>query len=301
MSGLPRFPCLLCISVCVLLGPTVTARAGASDARQPQSVRPTSEAVATLPFDLYQGYFIVARGSAGPLKNLNFFLDTGTSLPVLDSRIAGKLHLHGEEAANLIILGGQVKAEDAIVPLLELGPVQRTNSQVITADLSFFQRFLPIRIDAIVGLDMLGQSPFVIDYTARVIRFGVAPALPVSVPLRLDGGLAVFDAEIDQTPVHLLFDTGASSLVLFARETTEGSTEKVAEELAPKAIGMFKSESVRLRSLRLGTQEFRKEPALLTRNPQPSQLDFDGLMSPAALGISRVSVDLRAGVLAFSR
>jgi predicted aspartyl protease len=260
-----------------------------------------SEAVATVPFDLYQGYFIVVRGSVGSLKNLNFFLDTGTSLPVLDSQVARKLHLQGEEPANLVILGGKVQGKEAIVPSLGLGPVLRTNFSGITADLSFFERFLPVRIDAIVGLDVLGQSPFVIDYSAQVIRFGVAPTLAASVPLRLDGGLAVFEAEIDQTPVHLVFDTGASSLVIFARETAEGSRGRVAEELAPKVIGTFKSEPVRLRSLRLGTQEFRREPALLTRNPKPSQLDFDGLMSPAALGISRVSVDLQAGVIAFSR
>lgn len=301
MSSLPRclyFPHFL---VSALIGLGLTTQAHASDVRQSDSARPIREASATVPFDLYGGYFMVVRGSVGPLKNLNFFLDTGTSLPVLDSQVAEKLHLHGDEHASVVIVGGRMPGEKTRVPSLELGPLERSNLEVVTADLSFFRKFLPVRINAIVGLNVLGQSPFVIDYSSRVIRFGMVPALPVSVPLRLDGGLAVFDAEIDQTPIHLLFDTGASSLILFAREAIQDSRLKGSEILSPEAIGNFKSKEIRLHSLRLGAEEFGKEPALLTRNPKPSQIDFDGVTSPTALGMSRVSIDLQAGVLAFSR
>jgi predicted aspartyl protease len=287
--------------ISVLAGVAATVQAPASDVRQPQSVSAASETAASVPFDLYQGYFMVVHGSVGPLKNLNFFLDTGTTLPVLDSRIMKKLKLHGEEPTSLVIVGGRVQGEEATLPSLEFGPVQQSNLEVVAADLSFFEKFLPVRIDTIVGIDVLGRRPFVIDYSARVIRFGAAPTLPFSVPLRLDAGLAVFDAEIDQTPVHLLFDTGASSLVLFARATPQGPIAKADAVPQPEAIGNFESKQVRLRSLKLGAEEFRKKTALVTRNPKPSQLDFDGLMSPVALGISQVSVDLAGGVLAFSR
>jgi hypothetical protein len=56
-----------------------------------------------------------------------------------------------------------------------------------------------------------------------------------------------------------------------------------------------------LHTLRLGSEEFRAEPAQMVRNPKQAQLDFDGLMSPAALGITRMSVDLARGELAFSQ
>lgn len=294
-AALMRARLYLLLSVLAILG--VAARA----ADRPQSVPAASETAATVPFDLYQGYFMVVHGSAGPMKNLNFFLDTGTTLPVLDSRIAKKLKLHGEETTSLVIVGGRVQGEEATLPSLEFGPVQQSDLEVVAADLSFFEKFLPVRIDGIVGLDVLGQRPFVIDYSRRVIRFGAGPALPFSVPLRLDAGLAVFDAEIDQTPVHLLFDTGTSSLVLFARATPESSSVKVGSVPQPEGTGSFESKEVRLRSVKLGAEEFRKKPALVTRNPKPSQIDFDGLMSPVALGISQVSVDLAGGVLAFSR
>lgn len=271
-----------------------TLRARPSDIPDRELVPATTEPAGTVPFELYRGYFMVAHGSVGPLKNLNFYLDTGTTPAILDARIAKKLSLPGDESANIVVLGGRTAGKRISLPSIEMGPLKRTNLQVVTTDLSFFQKYVPVRIDAIVGLDLLGQGPFVIDYSAHVIRFGPAPALAVSVPLRLDQGLAVFDAEIDHKPVHLLFDTGAYPLVLFAKTPQTGASSEGSE---PNPT----DKSIQLRTLRLGPEEFRHKPSFVAPNPKPSQLDFDGLLSPAALGVSRISVDLNQGVLAFSR
>jgi len=281
----------------VLAGLMVQAHA--SRIRRAGSAPLIGEPAATVRFDLYQSYCIVVHGSAGSLKNLNFVLDTGTIRSTFSSRIAGKLSLRDAVPTGEVIVAGREQAEDAILPSFAFGPVERSNLEIVTADLSFFQKALPVRIDAIVGLDVLGQRPFVIDYSARVIRFGPTPALPVSVPLRLDGGLAVLDAEIDHRPVHLLLDTGASALVLF--NPGSGAENAAGSESDKSSIGAFESQPVRLRSLRVGLQEFRQKPALMAPNPKPSQIHFDGLMSPAALGISQVAVDIEGGVLAFSR
>lgn len=252
-------------------------------------------------FDLYRGYFTVVHGSAGPLKNLNIFLDTGTRPAIFDSRIAKKLRLQGDEPVKIAVLGGRVQGEMANLPSLRIGPVQQSNLRIVVTDLSFFQKFIPVRIDAIVGLDVLGEKPFVIDYSEHIIVFGATPALPFSVPLHLDRGLAVFDAEIDQTPVHLLLDTGASTLVLFSKTAAQSSGAKIDALLGQEEIGNYENKTVLLRILRLGPVEFHKEPALMTFNPKPSQFDYDGLTSPPALGFSRIAVNLEEGTLAFSR
>ena len=129
----------------------------------------------TVHFDLYRDYLIVVRGSAGPLKGLNFLLDTGAS-PVIDRPVAGKLQLT-EQPGSMAVLGGSVQAGQATVPSLEVGPVRRENLNVVVEDLSFFQKVFPVRIDAVVGLDVLGPSSFEIDYAAHSIRFGAMPAL----------------------------------------------------------------------------------------------------------------------------
>jgi hypothetical protein len=287
--------------LCILAWMSAACQAPAADIHHSQPTPAMDDtAKVTVRFDLYHDYLIVAHGSAGPLKGLNFFVDTGTSIPILDSRIARKLHLQIEASASIVILGGRERGEEAILPSLGFGPVERSNLQVVTADLSFFNKILPVRIDAIVGLDVLGQKAFVIDYSARVIRFGPLPVLSVSIPLRLDRGLAAFDAEIDHVPVHLVFDTGTASLVLFDT-AAPGSSVRVDAIQEPDNIGNFARKTARLHTVRLGDEEFHQKPAILVSNPKQSQLDFDGLMSPAALGISRVSVDLKGGVLAFSR
>jgi predicted aspartyl protease len=298
MRGRAHFPYLRLTDVLiglVLLGHL----ASASDIPERQSTSGLGEPAQSVRFQLYRGYLIVVHGSIGAAKNLNFFLDTGATPALLDSGVARKLHLHGEESVSIVRLDRRTLAEETTLPSLKIGPLKRSNLRVVTADLSFYEKVLPVRIDAVVGLDVLGQRPFVIDYPGRVIRFESAPAMQVSLPLRLDQGVAVFDAEIDYTPVHLLFDTGAGSIVLFNKATPGSTGTKDTEESSKTAD--FEEKKVWLRTLRLGAEEFGQKPALLTRNPKPSQLNVDGLMSPAALGISRVAVDLKAGVLAFSR
>jgi predicted aspartyl protease len=281
----------------VLAGLIIVTQAQASGIDLQRSPPSSGNTAGAVRFELYQGYCIVVHGSAGSVKNLNFVLDTGTIHSTFDLRIAKKLNLRDEAPTGMVFMSGRVQAENATLPSLEIGPIERPNLPIVVADISALQRLVPVRIDAILGLDVLGQEPFVIDYAAHVVRFGPSPALAVSVPLRRDGGLAVFDAEIDHALVHLLLDTGASSLVLF-------KTDLGAD---PKAIAHgvdshgFENTAVELRSVKVGVEEFRQEPALMARNPKPSQIDFDGMMSPAALGISRVSVDLERGVLTFSR
>jgi predicted aspartyl protease len=254
-------------------------------------------------FDLYYNYLIVVRGSAGPLKGLNFLVDTGASPSVLDRRLAQKLHLE-ERPTNVAVLSGSVTAGRTIVPSLELGPIRRDNVNVLTEDLWFIQKALPVHIDAIVGLDVLGQSPFEIDYTSREIRFGPLPPLASSLPFRIRAGLPIVEAELNNFSVHLMVDTGASSLVLFKPRTPSPvSPLKIGSvQQSANTIGEVDRKVVRLQSVRLGQAEFGKEPVFTAPSRTDEfQDDFDGLMSPVALGITKITVDLERGVLAFSR
>lgn len=275
------------------------ALTGQSFALGDHEMGPRQPLEATIRFDLYRGYLMVARGSAGPFKGLNFLLDTGTSSSVLDPELANKLHLT-RLPSSIVFLGAVVRADRAVAPSLNVGPMEGDNIPVFIEHLSFLDKTLPIRVRGIIGLDVLGQSAFVIDYTARQIHFGPLPDLPDAVPLRMKGGLPIIDAQVNDIPAHLLLDTGALSLFLFARSTPgaiPGPKINAAWQ-STEDIGNFERKPVELHSLRLGMAEFgRKTAIVIPAGGRP----FDGVISPAGLGIKRVAIDLGRGEAAFSR
>ena len=262
------------------------------------AVRPAKTSVA---FQLYRDYLIVVQGSAGPLKGLHFLLDTGSNPTILDWQLARRLHLEVTPAA-VAVVRGNVKGGIATAPSLELGPVRRENVPVVIEDMSFVQVAFPFRIDGIVGLDVLGQSYFVIDYSSREIRFGPAHSMTDSIQLQVKDGLAFVDAVFNRTPVRLLVDTGASSLVSFkdSPDPAPSQEDDVAQPM-PKRTGDLNRERMRQTSLRLGGVEFGDGLAFVVPNHRDVGHDFDGLMSPVALGMTRIAIDLKQRKLAFAR
>ena len=273
----------------------------------------------TVGFQLYRDYLIVVHGSVGPLKGLNFLLDTGTSPSVLTPRLAERLHLNPTSAV-LAVLSGNVQGGFATVPSLEFGPVRAVDLPVMFADLSLLQSVLPIPIDGVVGLDVLGQSAlgqsaFEIDYVSRTLRFGpsaamrdsISSAMPTFIPLQIKNGLAVVDATVNHASAHLVLDTGAATLVVFKPAPGPASTESapngpkpVPATPLPRSIGDVEHRRVSLASFSLGQADFGHEPAFMVPNPADAGHAFDGLMSPTALGIKRVAIDLARGTLAFT-
>ncbi len=254
-----------------------------------------------LRFDLYRDYLIVARGSVGSQNDLNFLVDTGTNPTVLDRRVAEKLHLQ-ERPSILAGINGRVQAGQATVPDLQFGPIRIDNFRVVVEDLTFFSKAIPVRIDGVIGLDVVGQIPFEIDYTASRITFGSIPSLKNSVSLELRAGLPIVTTEINHLSAHLLLDTAASSLILFAPQGPAVSRVKAAAiQQSSRNMGEFERKEVSLNSLALGRMEVRGQLAFLVQNPWDGVNDFDGLMSPALLGITRLAVDVRRGVFEFSR
>jgi predicted aspartyl protease len=256
-----------------------------------------STPAAAVNFQLYWNYLIVVQGSAGPIQGLNFLVDTGATPSVLDPQLAGKLHLD-TQPIDVAVLGGKVQGGIANVPSLQIGPIRKDNLRVMIEDLSFIQKSLPFRIDGIVGLDVLGQSPFVIDYASRKLRFGPPPAMQLSLPLQMKQGRPIITAAVDGTPADLLLDTGAPSLVLFQQMQDSRSTAK--GQPAPASIGEVDRKQVEIVRLVLGQAEFSHESALMARNYWDAGHDFDGLISPTALGITRLAIDLAQAKVAFN-
>jgi predicted aspartyl protease len=179
----------------------------------------------SMPFQLKDGYLVLAKGSIGGLNNLIFLLDTGTSRTLLDTRIAKRLHLEGV-AHSLTVFDREVEARLVVLPDLQLGAIHAVAPQVIAMDLSGSAQRLGLYTDAILGMDILHRSSFSIDYRSKRIWFNSREpiASDVSLDTKSQPYLIVF-ARIDGLPVRLMIDTGCENGMLFANRLPNGLTK----------------------------------------------------------------------------
>ena len=128
---------------------------------------PPAETKPGVPFELVQQHLVVTKGAIGSITGLNLLIDTGTIPSVVDARLAKKLRLQTVSSV-LVAFGQQVPSKalssrdfrSAGFGLDQSGDGRRS------LDLS------GVRVDAIVGLDVLARASFSIDYQNRLLTIG---------------------------------------------------------------------------------------------------------------------------------
>jgi hypothetical protein len=110
-----------------------------------------------IPIRLYWGYLVVVEGSIGNVQKLNFLVDTGAYPSVVDQKIAHHLGL-AEQAGRVNLSSKSVQTRLVVLPSLRIGPIRVESLPVLTEDLSFFQKAIGPKVDAIVGLDVLRKQ-----------------------------------------------------------------------------------------------------------------------------------------------
>ena len=262
------------------------------------SPRPTGP-VAQIPFKAYQDYLIVAEGRIGNLEHQNLLVDTGTNPSMIDRRVAAELGLQAT-SRDLSLFNKKVVSETVLLPKFEFGPLRRQNLQVMVADFSAIGRGLGTRIDAVIGLDVLGASNFTIDYKKRRISFG-ASVEHHNVPFSAGQQFITVNLKSGSRELHLLLDTGTPRLVLFESHLRDvdlgwmsgaGSGNNLTGNVEFKAIVLHQA--------RIGTLEVGPQPASVV----PSQHDYagnlDGLMGVSCLRPKRISFDFEKQLLGWS-
>jgi hypothetical protein len=107
------------------------------------------------------------------------------------------------------------------------------------------------------------------------------------------------DAEVNHTTAHLIIDTGTPALLIFAARIPKaiaGIKSHKPRRDANSFSGVERKE-VHLSKFQLGEAEFTRQQAFVMEDRDEGGRDFDGLLSPAALGINAFTVDLERGAL----
>ena len=254
-----------------------------------------------VPFKLYRGYVIVIRGSIGGLTNLNFVVDTGAVPRVVDARIALKLHLRGQWE-RLDVPTKTLAAERVTVRDVTLGSSHADDLSVIVRDLSFAEEVLGIRIDAMIGLDLLGQSQFTIDYESRKLVFGPVDPSFTTVPYNPGLPYALVVLQVEQEKLGILVDTGANNLVLFESgvRNCRSAMNKVGREKWTSMAGEMPVAKVQPVNAYLGGAAWGKRSAYIPENSANQPLGIEGLLGTVALG-NRVAFDPVRKVVAWEQ
>ena len=131
------------------------------------TVRAQDPGPTSIPIKLKDGYLVVAKGSIGPLNDLTFLLDTGSSRTLIDPHIAKDLHLEGSHhTLTAFAFDHEVENSLVVLPDLQLGAIRAQAPSVMVTDLSGIYS-LGVHADAVLGMDILRLRTFSIDYNSK--------------------------------------------------------------------------------------------------------------------------------------
>jgi predicted aspartyl protease len=267
-------------------------------------------AVESVPFKLQRGYLIVAECSVANQRGLTAIIDTGTTETILDTRVVKSLSL-ATWADSVTALTTDTAVRGVYIPDLRLGPLQIGKLEGIAIDLSAMSRELGVRAEVVIGMDVLHRSNFVIDYEARTMRFGLAPAMAYGAVLAPGTRFALIGSNVLGRRVRLQVDTGFNGFLLYgkrveglgrsrearARDTNEAGT-------GARVAGVAQGSSVRnvsSRQVQIGNWN-GSHVTVSVIDSAPRDFEgfgdgFDGLFGPRVLGSRRVAFDFDKGMM----
>ena len=252
-----------------------------------------------LPFRLASGYLIQVEGRIGDQTHLKFILDTGTTISMVDQRIAEKLKLDSRTAKSFNF-DRNLKWETATVPEVQFGPIRAANVTVLVGDLARYSEFAG-RADAIIGMDLLNLSNLTVDFGAGNLIFDL-----VAPQTYLAGGdpmtkCLVVELQVQDRPVHLLVDTGLQGLLLYEgrlRNTVPGLRTAGSIKNATMG-GRMQVKQATLPDVVFGKRN-REVPVLFLPSPAADTLPgIDGIVGIAALQARRVHFDFYGKTLSW--
>src|SRR5579862_603574 len=115
-----------------------------------------------LTFELVSGYLVIVDGSIGPLQGLRFVLDTGATHTAVSNKIADQLELQCV-TGNVFNFDKVVNTDWAVIPAVQVRPIRASQVPAMITNLDYFKS-LGTHVDAVLGLDLLRQKNFSIDF-----------------------------------------------------------------------------------------------------------------------------------------
>jgi len=239
---------------------------------------------------------VVVRGTLGGVPSRTILIDTGAVPSAISKTMARRLGLLGT-VEQVSVMNRAIDVERVRVPNVQVGPAAADGFEMVAADLGAIEQALHTRLDAVIGLDLLGRQNFAIDYRSKKLVFGIGVHESDSITFQLKhaagGTYVLVPMESGGERFQMLLDTGTKDITLF-RPRLKGSLQQIglrSEDVTINAGGSGKSSEIVIPLLRLGSLARSQQAAYVLTTSETDLRDFDGMLGPVALGAIAVEFD----------
>jgi len=280
-----------------IVGLLLLSQIATGKARKDSAQKSAGEEVS---FELISGYLVIVDGGIGPLYGLKFVLDTGATHSAVSAKVADRLGLR-RVAGKVFNIDKIAKTEWAVIPEVELGPLRASQLPVMITDLDYFKS-LRTHVDAVIGLDLLRQKSFSIDFAGKKVRFGPSEGGRHSIPMVSDDISLKVEAEANGRPIHMILDSGAPGPMMYEERLENRAVDYNIEEedYGNRINGVLRLTRAKVRRLQLGGSEI-DHTVFLTHSPAKGELDgIDGFLGLTALKARRINFDFETNTLSWT-
>ena len=242
-------------------------------------------------FQMHRGYLVIVKGLVGQTLETNFLVDTGAYPSVIDLGVAASLRL-AKRPAHVNLTRQTIETHTAVLPLLVVGPIHVSSLPVLIQDLSFLSKAIGYKVDGIVGLDVLRNLSFTINYQTREIEFGATRDLTSCAPFETDTPLVSVRMASHSQQFRVVIDTGGPDLMFFkSRITDTARFKELDSEQVRDSSERFERRKVLVPDTYLGDKTFGSQIAFVVDDRVDEGDNFDAVLGVRGPHFRKIAFD----------
>ena len=244
-----------------------------------------------VPFQLHRGYLAIVKGLVGQTLETNFLVDTGAYPSVIDLGVAASLRL-AKRPAHVNLTRQTIETHTAVLPSLIVGPIHVSSLPVLIQDLSFLSKAIGYKVDGIVGLDVLRNASFTINYQTREIEFGATRDLTSCAPFETDTPLVSVRMASHSQRFRVVIDTGGPDLMFFKSRVADTARFKELDSEQVRDSGeRFERRKVLVPDMYLGDKTFGSQIAFVVDDRVDEGDNFDAVLGVRGAHFRKIAFD----------